>query len=105
MVRDGACNQKEAQDLMTALYKQRCTICGLPGHSSPQCWFNHALYEECRRSGKLRINYAFRAGIKAERKTAVQKVRHEAQMEAIVAAAAKEVQIRLKIAAKRAELR
>ena len=90
---------------MASLMRQQCTICGLPGHSSPQCWFNHALYEECRRTGLLRINYAFRAGIKAERKTAVQKIRHEAQVEAIAAAAAKEVQIRLKISAKRAELR
>jgi hypothetical protein len=50
--------------VMAAIRQLNCEICGLPYHASSQCWFNGTLYDVCRRTGNLALNYDFRASIK-----------------------------------------
>ena len=44
-------NDGEIEAIFRALTLLKCNVCGQSGHAGPQCWFNAALYEECRRQG------------------------------------------------------
>ena len=55
---------KVAQEILTHMQSLKCSICELAGHNSAQCWLNGTFYDECRRRGRLDVNYSFRGGIK-----------------------------------------
>ena len=50
-----------------------CHVCGLSYHAGSQCWFNGTLYDVCRRTGNLDLNYEFRAAVKLASKLEVVK--------------------------------
>ena len=66
-----------AQKIIQSLKELTCSLCELPGHARPQCWFNGAFYEECRRQGELEMNYTVRGAIKLKAKTDALQLRYE----------------------------
>ena len=57
-----------AREILGAIQTVKCSLCGQYGHHSAHCWFNGTFYDECRRKGRLDVNYAFRGGIKSAKK-------------------------------------
>ena len=60
----GADRTAEINEAIAAIKAQICPICFLAGHKKAQCWVNGALYEYCRSTGKLMLNYEIRTAIK-----------------------------------------
>ena len=38
----------EMREIMTNLFQHTCTICGLPGHKAPYCWYTAMMYQATR---------------------------------------------------------
>ena len=79
-----------------------CTLCHLSGHAAPQCWFNGALYEECRRQGCPGLNYAFRGRLKLAHKKEALQLRYEQIEKLAEEAIVSKIDVQTKIANKRA---
>ena len=91
--------------IFEGLRNRRCSICHQLGHAGPQCWFNGALYEECRSTGNLEVNYVFRAWVKHARQQEVLAAKYDFEVKASQEAAQKKASLQSTLAAKRARHR
>ena len=94
-----------AQEILQHMINNlRCSICDLTGHSTAHCWFNGTFYDECRRRGRLDINYAFRAGVKEAKKLETLNLRYNAQLDLAKMQSQREIKLKTAIASKRQRL-
>ena len=69
------------ESVIAAMLVLRCSLCQIPGHDAPQCWFTGAFYEECRRLNYADIHYKYRGGLRLNKKTEILKARLGAKLE------------------------
>ena len=79
----GAAERDNCVEINDILLGLRCGVCDMIGHASPQCWYNGALYEECRRLNMTDLNYEFRSAIKLAGKQETLTRKQEAEKEAL----------------------